>query len=154
MSNSKRENKGRYETPAYVKAIQARFEENFPDNTPKEFIIDHCLKYFWQHVEDQLRQEIPLDVFAFGKFTCQGKVSKMGNFQYYPRFKFSRHFLLRVREFKGTLTASEQREVEAKRAFMEKVWEGRRAYILETRGKIHPTLEKRFKDLGTPQPVP
>lgn len=133
---------GRYDSPEYIEPIKKQFEENFPNNVPKDFIIDHAIKYFWRYVEEQLKQDKEVSIFSFGKFHVKSGVSpRTKQFQYYPKFKFSRHFTLRLRDEKGTTTEAEKKEIETKREFMKNIWSQRKAHILEQRGKLPAKLQ-------------
>lgn len=128
---------GRYDSPDYIEPIKQMFQENFPDNVPKDYVIDHVIKYFWKHVEQQLKQQEEVSVFSYGKFYLKSGISSRTNqFQHYPKFKFSRHFTLRLREEKGTTTEAEKKEIETKHQFMTNVWNHRKAHMLKHRGKL------------------
>lgn len=136
--------RGRYENPTYVEAIKAKFEDRFPDNVPKDFIIDHVIRFFWDYVEEELKSDREVKIYAFGKFYVRSGVSnRTKKFQYYTKFKFSRHFNLRYRSFKGTASESELAEIAKKREFMEQVWKKRREYTVAKRGKL-PTLLENY----------
>jgi hypothetical protein len=142
---------GRYGTPDYVVAIMHLINEEYPDSLPTEFQVSTVLRYFWAYVEAQLKEDKDVSVFGIGKFSVNIKGNRHGTTQYYPKFKFSPHFVLRVRDYKGTLTPSEVEQVKKKKEFMRKVWENRRKYTLENRGKEVTSLDDIFKDLHTPQ---
>jgi len=134
--------RGRYEAPIYLEYIHKQFQENFPDNVPSEYIIDNTIKYFLKYIENQLLEEKPISLFAFGKFYTRVRISPVsGETQYYPKLKFSRHFILRMREAKGTCTEVEKKELDRKRAFMRNIWSKRKEYMLEQRGKLPQILQ-------------
>jgi hypothetical protein len=142
-------NVGRYGSPKYIEPIRKKFEEAFPNTVPTDFIIDHCLKYFWQHVEEQLKNEEEVQIFAYGTFFVKSGISeRTKKFQYYPKFKFSRHFVLRLRDAKGTTTEAEQREIQKKQEFMASIWEKRKDYMIRTRGKIPQRILDIQEDLN------
>lgn len=144
MNMDKIKTLGRYEPAKYIESIKRRFEENFPDSVPKDFVIDHIIKYFWQYVEDELMEDRQVSIFSYGKFYLNSRVSpRTGNFQHYPKFKFSRHFILRLREVKGTATEAELKEIETKREFMKEVWESRKAYMIANKGKLPSKFQEQ-----------
>lgn len=143
---------GRYEAPDYVKHIKDRFTENFPDSVPKDFVIDHILKYFWEYVEAELVQEREVPVFSLGRFYLVYKQStRTKHYQYYPKFRFSRHFILRLRKAKGTTTEAEDEAIKKKKDFMESIWEKRKAHMLKTRSKLPSKLENYGTKSNTEQ---
>ncbi len=133
--------RGRYEYAPYITEIKNKFEEDFPDSVPKEWLIDKIIKYFWEGVEASLENEGKTDIYAYGRFFCVNKISKHGVSQWYPKFKFSRHFYLRLREKKGTLSESETIDVQKKKQFMKNVWDYRKDHTLKHRGKLPSQLE-------------
>lgn len=134
--------RGRYDAPPYIEYIHNKFKENFPDNVPSEYIIDQSIKFFIKYIEEQLIAQEPLNIFAFGKFYTKARTSPVtGKEQFYPKLKFSRHFILKFREAKGTSTEAEKKELELKREFMRRVWSKRKEFILRERGKLPKTIE-------------
>lgn len=130
---------GRYGLQPYVSAIKSKFENRFPDNVPSNLAIDYTIKFFWKYIEEELLKEGIVSIFSVGKFHLKGMVStRTGKFQYYPKFKFSRHYTLKLREAKGTLTEAEQREIDKKREFMGAIWDKRKEHMIRTRGRIPP----------------
>lgn len=137
---------GRFGSPDYVTAIMHLFNDQYPDNLPTEFQITTTLRYFWAFVEAQLKEEKEVSIYSIGKFRVRAKATRTGTTQYYPSFKFSNHFTLRVRDYKGTLTESELRQLKEKKAFMKAVWEKRRQHTKDKRGTETTSKIDAFKE--------
>lgn len=123
---TKKQSTGRYEVPLYVKNVYKEIYDAFPDSCPPLFLIDKIIKVFWREVEKELIEEQSVKIFGFGQFVLKKKtVTKTGRDQYYIKFKLSRHFLSRIREYFGTMTESEQKARDKQKDFMKQVWESR-----------------------------
>ncbi|MGL5923799.1 hypothetical protein [Chroococcidiopsis sp.] len=151
---SKRRTVGRYGISEYVVPIQAKFMEKFPDSVPDQFIVDHVVKYFLEYIKEELFKGNIVSLFAFGKFSTRKRIDfETGREQYYLKLKFSKHFLMKLRELKGTNTDAEKRAIDKKRGFIQTVWEFRHAYNAKGASKkssFEATVETPPERLSNP----
>ena len=143
-------NMGRFKAAPYIKHIRERFEDKFPDNVHRDWVIDHVLKFFWEYVKEHITNEEEVRLYGIGKFWLAKRKSNVEGIpqQYHPKLKFSPHFIANIREKKGTLTKTDRKSIESKRDFMSKVWEGRKQYMLEKRGYLPKSIANYGKDVG------
>lgn len=118
------------DTKELITFILKRFEEDYPDNIPKKFFVDKTLKFFTEYLIDKLRNEKEFPLFGIGRFYVrQGISGRTKKFQYYLKFKFNTHFVMRYRQEKGTATDSEKRTLEKKQEFISNMWNKRIEYM-------------------------
>lgn len=133
-------------TEDFVPYIVSRFEEEFPDNIPKSFVVEKTIKYFYEYISKELIAEKVVNLFGFGKFFLRKLIKdKTNSYQYYPKFKFSRHFIYKLREAKGSNTEAAKLELSKKKDFIQQIWEKREKWMLANRSKLPPAYI-RYKE--------
>lgn len=144
----KHKSKGRYPKNDYLNYIKQVFQDRFPDNVPPDYVIETCVKSFWQYVEDNLIEDRDVKVYSFGEFYLDFKHTKgerlTGTKTHFIRFKPSAAFTLRLRTKKNSASLMEMNRVKKLLEYYKDVWDKRNMYMLNKRNKIHPTLQKQI----------
>ena len=132
----------------HVNYIYKQFEENYPNSVPKVFVIDKVIQYLIKFIKSQLEEDKDVQIDALGRFKAFYRLAPgKKHFQWYPKFIYSRHFVLNFRDKKGTASEAEKREIQKKKDFIGGVWKKRKEWMLENKGEIPENVlryEKQF----------
>lgn len=110
-----------YKAPTYVAYIRSLMREKHPDTVPRAWIVESIVRAYMAWFEDSLLSQNHVEMYGYGKISAECRVSRQTKRdQWYLKMYPSRHLLLRMREYKGTLTEAEKKEVAAKQAYAEK----------------------------------
>lgn len=102
-----------------INFIKEMMFDEHPDIFLEDYIVEKIILHYYEFLKQKICNLEPVNMFGMGKFDVKQKPSRKGTLQYYPKFSFSQHLVLRLREEKGTLTDAEKRTLESNRAFVQ-----------------------------------
>jgi nucleoid DNA-binding protein len=102
-----------------INFIKEMLFDEHPDVFLEDYIVEKAILHYYEFLKQKICALEPVNMFGLGKYTVVHKLSRKGHMQYYPKFTFSQHMILRLRDEQGTLTDAEKRTLEANRAFVQ-----------------------------------
>ena len=107
-----------YKAPMYISYIRSVMRDKYPNTVPKAWMVEAIIRAYMSWFEESLMAHNGVDMYGYGKILSECRVSRQTKKdQWYLKMYPSRHLLLRLREYKGTLTKAEQKEIDAKQAY-------------------------------------
>lgn len=108
-----------------TKVVHTRLSENYPDSCPSAWMVERIISEYFNVVEEKIIAGEEVSVYGHGKFKLVQRPNDNPNvessIQYYPKFKFSRHAILRIREPLNSLSIADKKEIERKKTYIAKL---------------------------------